>query len=300
MRAVVYSPLYECDIGPHVFPTRKYRLVMQRLLDSGAISPAAIVAPEAVPRSRLESVHTSAYLDDFFALRSTPRILQSELPLTTAIRDAAIAAAGGTLAAARRALADGAAMHVGGGFHHAMPDHAEGFCYLNDIAIAIRALQAEGRIERAVVIDTDVHQGNGTARIFQGDASVFTFSIHQENNYPLKEQSDWDIGLADDAGDAEYLARLSDAVPRILDAERPDLVIMVAGADPYGEDLLGGLALSLDGLRHRDALAVAACAARGIPIAGVLAGGYARRVEDTIAIHTATCLEVLAAGDRRG
>jgi acetoin utilization deacetylase AcuC-like enzyme len=128
---------------------------------------------------------------------------------------------------------------------------------------------------------------------------VFTFSIHQENNYPLKEQSDWDIGLADDAGDAEYLALLGDAVPRILDAERPDLVLMVAGADPYAGDLLGGLALSLDGLRRRDALAVAACAARGIPIAGVLAGGYARGVEDTIAIHTATCLEVLAAGNGR-
>ena len=293
MRAVVYSPAYECDIGAHVFPTRKYRLVVEALLATGAVPAPALVGPEAVARSVLERVHTGRYLDDFLALRATARVARSELPITAAIRDAAILAAGGTLLAARRALADGAAMHIGGGFHHAMPDHAEGFCYINDIAVAIRALQAEGRITRAAVIDTDVHQGNGTARIFQGDASVFTFSIHQEHNYPLKEHSDWDIGLDDGTGDDEYLMHLEDAVPRILDGERPELVIAVAGADPYRDDLLGGLALSRDGLQRRDRLVAGACAARGIPVVGVLAGGYARDPRDTVAIHVATAHAIL-------
>jgi acetoin utilization deacetylase AcuC-like enzyme len=296
MRALVYSPLYECDIGPHVFPTRKYRLVIEALSGGGALAPAEIVAPELADRPQLERAHTAAYLDDLLALRATPRVLRSELPITAPIRDAAILAAGGTIVAARRALEDGAAMHVGGGFHHAMPDHAEGFCYLNDVAIAVRALQAERRIERAAVIDTDVHQGNGTARIFQGDSSVFTFSIHQENNYPIKETSDWDIGLDDGVGDAEYLAHLAAAVPRILDAHRPDLVFMVAGADPYRDDLLGGLALTVDGLYERDRLVVAACAARRIPIVGVLAGGYARHIQDTVGIHAGTARAVLACG----
>jgi acetoin utilization deacetylase AcuC-like enzyme len=293
MGTVVSSPLYECDIGPHVFPTRKYRLVLERLQAEAVVG--AVTEPEAVDRAALARVHTPAYLDDLLALRPTPRVLLSELPITAAIRDAAIVAAGGTLLAARRALVDGAAMHIGGGFHHAMPDHAEGFCYLNDIAIAIRALQSERRLERAAVIDTDVHQGNGTARIFQGDDSVYTFSIHQENNYPIKETSDWDIGLDDGCPDAEYLAYLGGAVPRILDAAQPELVVMVAGADPYRDDMLGGLALSLDGLRRRDRLVVEACAARRIPIVGVLAGGYARNVSDTVTIHANTAREVLAA-----
>ncbi len=298
MRTVVYSPRYECDIGPHVFPTRKYRLVMERLLAEGLVSPDSVRAPEPASRRVLELVHTRDYLDDLFELRPTPRVLLSELPITAAILDAAILGAGGSVLAARCALDDGAAMHIGGGLHHAMPGHAEGFCYLNDIAIAIRALQDEGRIARAAVIDTDVHQGNGTARIFRGDKSVFTFSIHQENNYPIKERSDLDIGLDDGTGDEEYLALLGDAVPRILDDHRPDLVVMAAGADPYREDQLGGLSLTIEGLRRRDRLVVAHCARRGIPIAGTLAGGYARRVEDTVTIHVNTVMEVLNAGDR--
>jgi acetoin utilization deacetylase AcuC-like enzyme len=300
MRKVVYSPAYECDIGPHVFPTRKYRLVIEALLAAGTTRAAAIAQPEPVTRQALERVHSGSYLDDFFALRATPRILQSELPITAAIRDAAILAAGGTLLAARHALADGAAVHVGGGFHHAMPGHAEGFCYINDIAVAIRCLQAEGRIRRAAVLDTDVHQGNGTARIFQGDATVFTFSIHQENNYPLKERSDWDIGLDDGTGDDEYLGCLEPAVNRILDAEAPDLVIAVAGADPYHDDLLGGLGLSRRGLERRDQLVAAACAARGIALTGVLAGGYARQPQDTVAIHVATAAAILGRESKPG
>jgi acetoin utilization deacetylase AcuC-like enzyme len=294
MRRIVYSPRYECDIGMHVFPTSKYRLVLEQLLASGEVAPEQIDAPLAPTRDQLETVHVSNYLDDFLALRPTARVLRSELPIDAPIRDAALLSAGGTLLAARAALTDGAAMHLGGGYHHAMGSHAEGFCYLNDVAIAIRVLQSEGAIGRAAVIDTDVHQGNGTARIFQDDASVFTFSIHQENNYPIKERSDLDIGLDDDLGDVEYLARLAGAVPQILSRTRPDLVVMVAGADPYREDQLGGLALTLAGLEQRDRLVVEACAVRGVPVVGVLAGGYARRLEDTVAIHAATTRAVLA------
>jgi acetoin utilization deacetylase AcuC-like enzyme len=294
MRAVVYSPAYECDIGEHVFPTAKYPLVLQRLLEDGLVQPAEVVEPEVPERRLLELVHTPAYLDDFLALRPTRRVMLSELPISAEIRAASLLAAGGTLLAARHALTGGAAMHVGGGFHHAMPDHAEGFCYLNDVAVALRVLQHEGAVRRAAVIDTDVHQGNGTARIFQEDTGVFTFSIHQENNYPIKERSDWDLGLDDGTGDEAYLALLGDALPKILDRVSPQLVIMVAGADPYREDLLGGLALTIEGLQARDRLIVQACAARQVPIVGVLAGGYARLLADTVAIHVNTTREVLA------
>jgi len=299
MRWVVYSPAYECDIGPHVFPTVKYRLVLEQLLASGVVTRDQILEPEPVDRAALERVHTRVYVDDLLALRSTARVLRSELPITAAIRDAAILAAGGTALAARRALECGAAMHVGGGFHHAMPDHAEGFCYVNDVAVAIRVLQSEGRIARAAVVDTDVHQGNGTARMFLEDHSVWTFSIHQENNYPIKERSDHDIGLDDGTGDEAYLAALATAVPRALET-RPELVFMVAGVDPYVEDLLGGLALTMEGLERRDRLVVDACARAGVPVVGLLAGGYARRTADTVTAHANTTRAVLAWNGARG
>ena len=294
MSWVVWSARYECDIGPHIFPTQKFRLTLHRLLAAGDITRAQLLEPEPIEPAQLALVHTPAYLDDFLALRPTMRVLRSELPITAGIRDAYLRAAGGTLLAARRALADGAAMHLGGGYHHAMPAHAEGFCYVNDIAVAIRVLQHEQRITRAAVIDTDVHQGNGTAVVFQDDPTVFTFSIHQEHNYPLKEQSDWDIGLEDGTGDAAYLEHLAAAVPRILDTHVPELVLMVAGADPYREDQLGGLDLTLEGLARRDRLVVDACAGRGIPVVGLMAGGYARRIEDTIEAHANTTRAVLA------
>jgi acetoin utilization deacetylase AcuC-like enzyme len=287
MRRVVYSPDYECDIGPHVFPTQKYRLVLEHALASGIVSAAQVIAPKMVDRADLARVHTTSYLNDFLALRRTERVLRSELPITAATRDAALRAAGGTLLAARCALEDGAAMHVGGGFHHAMVDHAEGFCYLHDVAVAIRALQREGRIRRAAVIDTDVHQGNGTARIFQDDPSVWTFSIHQENNYPVKERSDHDLGLDDGTGDQDYLRQLATALPPAL-ATRPEIVFMVAGVDPYFDDVLGGLSLTHAGLRERDRLVVQACARAGVPVVGVLAGGYAQRTQDTILAHVHT------------
>lgn len=293
MLRIVHSPRYECDIGPHVFPTQKFRLVVERLLAEGSIAPGGILAPEPIGRPDLELAHTSAYLDDFLNLRPTARVLRSELPITAAIRDAYLWATGGTLLAARCALEDGACMHIGGGYHHAMPGHAEGFCYVNDVAVAVRVLQREGRIQRAAVIDTDLHQGNGTARIFMEDASVFTFSMHQENNYPIKEKSDWDIGLPDGTEDGAYLELLARAVPLLLERQRPDLVMMVAGADPYREDQLGGLGLTLEGMQLRDALVVMECAARRIPLVGLTAGGYARNLQDTVTIHANTTREVL-------
>jgi len=291
MISVIHSALYNCDIGTHVFPTGKWNGALQLLLPH--LQPGQVLEPQPATRADLERVHTTAYLDDFYALHNSARIFQSELPITKEIRDAYILAAGGTMLAAKRALEDGAAMHLGGGFHHAMPDHAEGFCYVHDIAVAIRALQAQGRLERVAILDTDLHQGNASAVIFQDDPRVFTFSIHQENNYPAKERSDLDIGLRDGVGDAEYLKHLEDAVPPILEQHRPELVIMVAGADPYQDDLLGGLGLSLAGLRQRDRWIIGACAQRGIPVVGLTAGGYARQLQDTEQIHANTCLEIL-------
>jgi len=292
MIPIVYSARYAIDLGVHVFPTQKWALAAELLQEH--VEPERFLEPSPAARRDLERVHTVAYLDDFYALADTVRTAFSELPLTAAIRDAYILATGGTMLAAERALQEGAAMHLGGGYHHAMPDHAEGFCYLNDIAVALRHLLHEGRIERAAVVDTDVHQGNGTARIFEDDERVFTFSIHQQNNYPAKETSTLDIGLRDGVRDDEYLAHLERAVPRILDSHRPDLVMMVAGADPYFQDLLGGLNLSMDGLRQRDRFVVQACSERGIPLVGLTAGGYARQVEEPARIHAHTCLEVLA------
>jgi acetoin utilization deacetylase AcuC-like enzyme len=293
MPRVVYSPRYECDIGPHVFPTEKFRLTLERLVEEGVVRADDVVEPQRATRDVLELAHTPEYLDDFLNLRPTMRVLQSELPITATIRDAYLLAAGGTLVAAHCALEDGCSMHLGGGYHHAMADHAEGFCYLNDVAIAVRALQQEALIERAAVIDTDVHQGNGTARIFLGDPSVFTFSMHQENNYPAKETSDLDIGLPDGEEDERYLERLNSALAVVLE-HPPDLVMMVAGADPYRHDQLGGLSLSIDGLQRRDRTVVSACAERGIPVVGLTAGGYALRLEDTVIIHSNTTREVLS------
>lgn len=294
MQRVVHAAAYEIDIGVHVFPTQKFRLARERLVQAGDLATSDILEPQPIGRPALDHVHTPEYLDDFLTLRPSWRLQSSELPITAAIRDAYLLSAGGTLAAARAALAHGSAMHLGGGYHHAMPGHAEGFCYIHDVAVALRVLLDAGEITRAAVIDTDVHQGNGTAVIFQNDLAVFTFSIHQENNYPIKERSNWDIGLDDGVGDDEYMAALEPAVVDILDKHAPQLVVMVAGADPYYDDLLGGLALSLEGLRQRDALVVQACAARGIPVVGCTGGGYARRLTDTVEIHCNTAREVLA------
>ncbi|HUP20811.1 MAG TPA: histone deacetylase, partial [Gemmatimonadota bacterium] len=248
-------------------------------------------------REELLRVHTPEYLADLDGAVHTPRTRMSELPISRPIVEFFVLAAGGTTAAARIALERGWAAHVGGGFHHAFADRAEGFCYLNDLAVAARTLLAEGAVERVAVIDADVHQGNGTAAIFQGDPAVYTMSIHQEDNYPVKERSDLDVGLlswdpsrpgSGYVTDDVYLEVFEPAVTRTLETHRPDLVLYQGGADPYEDDQLGGLRLTMEGLARRDAIVFCACRERGVPWATTCGGGYAHELADTISIHTGT------------
>ena len=290
--AFVWSPLYEADLGGHVFPTEKYRRIRERLLTEARVPANAFREAKEANRSMLERVHTQRYLDEFEGLRWTLATASSELPLNPEIVRWFETAAGGSVAATELALARGAAMHVGGGFHHAFADRAEGFCYLNDIAVAAKSALETG-IGKISVVDVDVHQGNGTARIFQGDTKVFTFSIHQENNYPLKEESDLDIGLDDGTSDEDYLRELDRGLDVSVRQRKPELVFYVAGADPYREDQLGGLGLTLEGMRRRDRLVFETAHALGAKLVITLAGGYARRLEDTVTIHVQTAEEML-------
>ena len=296
---VVHSPEYFCDIGPHVFPVEKFARVRAHLVSGREIEAGDILAPAPAPRADLLTAHTPEYLDDLDALRWTHRTRMSELPLTAEIVQAYRLAAGGTTLAARAALERGSGINLGGGFHHASADRAEGFCYLNDLAVAVRVLLRDGRIRRAAVVDLDVHQGNGTALIFRGDESVFTLSVHQEMNYPApKADSTLDVGLDDCTGDDEYLRRLDPALEAVW-SFGPEIVLYQAGADPYVEDQLGGLRLTFAGLEARDRRVLEGCARRRIPAVVTLGGGYARRVEDTVAIHATTCrvaLDAAAAG----
>jgi len=260
---LVWDPSYEVDIGAHVFVTAKYRLTRERLLAEGTLSEAAFLRPEPAPLEELALVHTPAYLEQVFTGSfSITDVMRLEVPFSEALRDAMVLSCGGTLLAARLALEHGVAGHLGGGFHHAFADHGEGFCMLNDVAVAVRALIAEGTVERAAVVDLDLHHGNGTAAIFAAEAAVFTFSMHQENNYPAeKPASDLDVGLADGTGDEEYLQLLAEHLPRVLDEHAPEVVVYLAGADPYVHDQLGGLALTLEGLRRRDRVVLEAARA---------------------------------------
>lgn len=296
---LVGSDAYEVDLFGHVFPVEKYRLTREEVFRRGIVSEGDFIE---APRARAEDVllvHTGEYFDDFINRRMTHRTLRSEMALTPEIVESFMVTAGGTIAAAGLALSDGLCVHIGGGFHHAYPDHAEGFCYLNDVAIAIARLRRDGKIGRACVIDCDLHQGNGTAFIFGQDPDVFTFSIHQENNYPPKERSDLDIGLPDGAGDDLYLGKLQ-VVGGILDRHRPSIVLYLAGADPYRDDKLGGLSLSKDGLKKRDILVFDECRKRRIPVCVVLAGGYALDTADDVDIHVNTIAEAKRAESGRG
>jgi len=294
---VVYSRRYHIDIGPHVFPTRKYQLVHARLLEAGVIQPHDVIEPDPAPWKDLALVHTREYLAKLRdGTMSGEDIAQLELPWSPEMVEGFRTMVGGTVEAARRASAGRTiAAHVGGGLHHAFANHGEGFCPFNDVAVAIRVLQREG-VERAAVIDLDVHHGNGTAFIFESDPRVFTFSMHQQHNYPMwKPRSSLDIGLADGTGDAEYLRALEDALPKVM-ASKPDCLFYLAGADPYHDDHLGGLRLTRDGLRARDRLVIDLARTGGLPATVVLAGGYARSVEDTVAIHVATIEEAARIG----
>jgi acetoin utilization deacetylase AcuC-like enzyme len=283
---VVYSPRYHIDIGSHVFPTVKYQALYRELAARGSY---AFVEPEPLSWDDLALVHTPEYLTKIQTGNlSVEEIAQLELPWAPEIIEGFRLMSGGTHLAARHALESRIGLHAGGGFHHAFANHGEGFCLFNDVAVSIRALQREGHIRRAAIVDCDVHHGNGTAMIFDGDPSVFTFSIHQQHNYPaFKPRGSLDIGVNDRMQNLEYLARLRPALPAVL-AFAPDIVYYLAGADPYEDDQLGGLALTVEGLRERDRLVFRVCHEAGVPVVLTLAGGYARRLDDTVAIHRGT------------
>jgi acetoin utilization deacetylase AcuC-like enzyme len=286
--AVIHSSRYRCDIGTHVFPMEKYDLVLRDLIASGDLRADAVLEPVPASDQELRLVHTAAYLDDLAALRWTPRTAGSEMPLTAEIVESYRRMAGGTVRAMQESLASGMAVHIGGGFHHAFADLASGFCYLNDLAIAVRVAQRDHGIERVAVVDVDLHQGNGTAHIFQEEPEVFTFSIHQERLYPIKERGSLDLGLDDGTGDDEYLRRLGHGLEHVW-AHDPALVLVQAGADPYLDDQLGALKLSFEGLAARDRMVIDGCVKRGIPTVITLGGGYARQLSDLVRIHAQTC-----------
>lgn len=288
---VFYSPQYEVTLPGHVWPTSKYRLIAERLARSSTLT---IATAEPASWDDLALVHAPTYLAKLrTGTLTAEEIATLELPWRQEFADTFRLMVGGTCAASEAALEDGCAAHLGGGLHHAFAGHGEGFCPLNDIAVAIRVLQRHRRIQRAAVVDLDVHHGNGTAMIFESDPRVFTFSMHQQHNYPLfKPRGDLDIGLEDGVGDERYLGLLRTGLLRVLES-RPEMIVYVAGADPFERDQLGGLKLTKPGLAARDRLVMDAARSVGAPVAAVLAGGYAADVTDTVDIHVAT-VEALA------
>lgn len=321
---LVYSDDYYLPIGAHVFPAEKYARVHRKLIETGVADASDFVTPRPAADEDVMLVHTPQYVHKLRTGTLTTREeLEMEVPYSPELVRAFWLSAGGSILAADHALKEGAAFSIGGGFHHAFPDHGEGFCMIHDVAIAIRRMQRDQKITRAMTLDCDVHQGNGTAFIFGGsrppagplpstsapmlnpaharpmrsspDRDVFTISLHQEHNYPAwKPHSSIDVNLPDETGDDDYLAWLDNALSSGLRMFEPDLLCYVAGADPYREDQLGGLSLTIDGLKRRDELVFRVARARQIPVMVTLAGGYAVRLEDTITIH---CNTVVAANE---
>ena len=325
---LVYSDDYYLPIGSHVFPAEKYKRIHDQLLASGITEPSDFAVPHPATDQDVLLVHTPQYVEKLkTGTLSAREQMELEVPFSPALVKAFWLAAGGSILAADYALNDGMAISIGGGFHHAFPDHGEGFCVIHDVAIAIRRMQHDGKIRYAMTVDCDVHQGNGTAAIFAGTRTaseplpsvptstlnparqprtaaetkthsghtgdVFTISLHQENNYPAwKPPSSIDINLPDEIGDDDYLAWLDNALSSGLRQFDPELLCYIAGADPYREDQLGGLSLTIAGLKKRDELVFRVATARDIPVMVTLAGGYARNVEDTVTIH---CNTVIAA-----
>jgi acetoin utilization deacetylase AcuC-like enzyme len=318
---LVYSEKYFLPIGEHVFRADKYRMIRERLFGLGAVDESDFLEPQPATQSDVMLVHSPHYVNKLMeGSLSAREELQMEIPFSPQVVDTFFLHAGGSILAAERAVADGMCVNIGGGFHHAFPDHGEGFCMIHDVAIAIRCVQKRKLIQRAMTVDCDVHQGNGTAVIFGGAGTqpgtlpsahhgsvfglagggirgrvsakdVFTISLHQQNNYPpMKPPSSIDVNLPDGCGDSEYLAWLDNALSSGLRQFEPELICYIAGADPFGEDQLGGLDLTIDGLKRRDELVFRAARARGIPIMVTFAGGYAIRVEDTVSIHSNTIL----------
>ena len=287
---VFYTPRYYAAIGDnHVFPIRKFQLVRDSLLAEGTLKPEELVEPSPAPIDDVLLVHTQDYVARLCNGNLTIKeIRRLGLPWSESLVRRSFYAAGGTLAATEVALGKGYSSNLAGGTHHSFADRGEGFCVLNDVAIAIRAMRARNLIRRAAIVDCDVHQGNGTATIFAGDGDTFTFSIHGANNYPLfKAQSTLDVELPDGTSDDEYLECLANHLPAVF-AHDPEIVFYLAGADPYAGDKLGRLCLSIDGLRERDKRVLRECYEREIPIVTVMSGGYGKDINDTIEIHCNT------------
>lgn len=292
---LIYHDGYDLHFGRHVFPTQKYRLIRLRLLDTFVAGPEDFLTPVPATGEQVRLVHTDEWVTKLeTGTLSYHEIVKLEVPYSRQVVDAYFLATGGTILAARRSLQNGVGVNIGGGFHHAFPGHGEGFCAIHDVAVAIRVLQQESAIKTVLVVDCDAHQGNGTAAIFASDKSVFTFSIHQFNNYPSeKPPSSLDIHLPDDAGDQEYLEKLSEGLRMAMGGFRPDMVFYVAGSDPYLDDQLGGLSLTKEGMRERDQIVLSSALRHQIPVCVTLAGGYASRIDDTVDLHTNTVLAAL-------
>jgi acetoin utilization deacetylase AcuC-like enzyme len=287
---LVYHEGYDLNLGAHVFPSQKFRLIAERLVAEGLAKQEDFVRPEPAADADILAVHTRDWVHKLKTGTLTlSEEMKLEVPYSPELVSAFWLAAGGTIATGQAALRDGFGCNIGGGFHHAYPGHGEGFCAIHDVAVAIRRLQRDGAIRKAMVIDTDVHHGNGTAAIFAKDESVFTLSIHQLNNYPPdKPASTLDLDMEDGASDEEYLGALLPAVRGALDQVEPEMVFYIGGADPYHDDQLGGLHISMKGLKERDKGVFEEARKRKIPVVTALAGGYARRLEDTVQIHVNT------------
>ena len=287
---IFYSPYYYADIGEnHVFPIRKFELVRSKLLEEGTLRPDEIVEPEAAAVEDVCLVHTEDYITRLRNGTLTAKeIRKLGLPWSQSLVRRSFHAISGTINAARIALENEISSNLAGGTHHAFPDRGEGFCVLNDVAVAIRVLQREKLANRFLIIDCDVHQGNGTAFIFKADEDVFTFSMHGEKNYPLfKETSNLDLELPDKTTDKEFLETLNEALPRIF-LHNPDIVFYLGGADPYEKDKLGRLNLSIEGLRERDETILEFAKSKNVPVVTVMSGGYALDINDTVEIHSNT------------
>lgn len=289
---LIYHERYDLNLGAHVFPSQKYRIIHDKLIADGVAGPEDFLEPAPAPDEDVLRVHSQDYVRKLkTGTLSHTEALRLEVPYSKELVEAVWLAAGGSTLAAQRALKDGWAVNIGGGFHHACPDHGEGFCVINDVAVAVRRVQFDGQIENALIVDTDVHQGNGTAEIFGGDGTVYTLSLHQEHNYPYpKSRSTVDVDLSDGMGDEDYLAILEKSLHRAFQDFSPEVLFYVAGADPYREDQLGGLKLTIEGLGRRDALVCDYARRHRVPLVATFAGGYARRVEDTVRIHMGTVL----------
>ncbi len=287
---VFYSPHYYADIGDtHIFPIRKFELVRERLLLEGTLLPYELLEPEPADINDVRLVHTEDYVSRLITGKLTPKeIRRLGLPWSQSLVRRSFYAVGGTISAALAAIEDDFSSNLAGGTHHSYADRGEGFCVLNDVAIAIRTLRKRGLIKSAAIVDCDVHQGNGTATIFAGDPDTFTFSIHGANNYPLfKATSTVDIELPDGTSDLTYLEHLARELPAVFEWN-PDIVFYLAGADPYEHDKLGRLALSIDGLRERDRFVLHECFRSKVPVTTVMSGGYGKDINDTVEIHCNT------------